>query len=97
MNKDAFTIKKFVEETCCSKCDVDIYSECKEGNVDCYTKKILSLLSNFNDSNEVVEENSTGCEICRTKNGKPRSLFVMTDANQTITDIKFCPVCGARM
>lgn len=72
-------------------------SECKEGNVDCYTKKILSLLSNFNDSNEVVEENSTGCEICRTKNGKPRSLFVMTDANQTITDIKFYHVCGAKM
>lgn len=46
---------------------------------------------------EVAEENSTGCEICRTKNGKPRSLFVMTDANQTITDVKFYPVCGGRM
>ena len=28
---------------------------------------------------------------------KLRSLFVMTDANQTITDIKFYPVCGGRI
>lgn len=43
------------------------------------------------------DKTNTGCEICRTKNGKPRSLFVMTDANQTITDIKFYHVCGAKM